>query len=178
MAGSQGRTIRTHVSKGLFTWREGAPANRDTRLGGLKHSPPLHASHLGEIVTSVERPLITTNKMADNRNVLALNYYFLSLVPLTAAFQCQGLLFCTLLMERSHQRQLTLKAALKYNAVLAPRLTSASRDEPFTWQKIARLEGCPGQVDRVPRQGGLPCLACKRFDEFSKETCEKLALPG
>ena len=29
--------------------------------------------------------------------------------------------------------------------------TSASRDEPFTWQKIARLEGCPGQVDRVPR---------------------------
>ena len=104
--------------------------------------------------------------------------FFLSLVPLTAAFQCQGLLFCTLLIERSHQRQLTLKAALKYNAVLAPRLTSVSRDEPFTWQKIARLEGCPGQVDRVPRQGGLPCLAYKRFDEFSKETYEKLALPG
>ena len=98
--------------------------------------------------------------------------------PNFAAFQCQGLLFWTLLIERSHQRQLTLKAALKYNAVLAPRLTSASRDEPFTWQKIARLEGCPGQVDRVPRQGGLPCLACKRFNEFSKETYEKLALPG
>ena len=28
-----------------------APANRATRLGGLKHSPPLHASHLGEIVS-------------------------------------------------------------------------------------------------------------------------------
>ena len=39
------------MSKGLFTWREGAPANRATRLGGLKHSPPLHASHLGEIVS-------------------------------------------------------------------------------------------------------------------------------
>ena len=108
---------------------------RLTGLPGLKHSPPLHASHLGEIV---ERPLITTNKMGDNGNVLAVNL-FLSFVPLTAAFQCQGLLFCTLLIERSHQRQLTLKAALKYNAVLAPRLTSASRDEPFTWQKIARL---------------------------------------
>ena len=87
-------------------------------------------------------------------------------------------LFCTLLIERSHQRQLTLKAALEYNAVLAPRLTSASRDEPFTWQKIARLEGCPGQVDRVPRQGGLLCLACKRFNAFSIETYEKLALPA
>ena len=87
-------------------------------------------------------------------------------------------LFCTLLIERSHQRQLTLKAALKYNAVLSPRLTSASPDEPFTWQKITRLEGCPGQGDRVPRQGGLPCLACKRFDVFSKETYGKLALPG
>ena len=94
------------------------------------------------------------------------------------AFQCQGLLFCTLLIERSHQRQLTLKAALKYNAVLAPRLTSASRDEPFTWQKIARLEGCPGQVYRVPRQGGLPCLACKRFDEFSKETMKSWLSQG
>ena len=35
---------------------------------------------------------------------------------------------------------------------------------------------CPGQVDRVPRVGGLPCLACKRFNAFSKEMCEKLAL--
>ena len=30
---------------------KGAPANRATRLGGLKHSPLLHASHLGEIVS-------------------------------------------------------------------------------------------------------------------------------
>ena len=29
----------------------GCPANRATRLGRLKHSPPLHASHLGEIVS-------------------------------------------------------------------------------------------------------------------------------
>ena len=34
----------------LFTLRQGAPANRATRVGGLKHSPPLHATHLSEIV--------------------------------------------------------------------------------------------------------------------------------
>ena len=44
-------------------------------------------------------------------------------------------------------------------------------------KKLPRLTGCLGQVDRVPRVGGLPCLACKRFDEFSKKTYEKLALP-
>ena len=27
-------------SKGVFTWREGAPANRATRVEGLKHNPP------------------------------------------------------------------------------------------------------------------------------------------
>ena len=47
--------------KGLFTWREGAPANRATRLEGLKHSPPLHATHLTGTVSglrglSFERP--------------------------------------------------------------------------------------------------------------------------
>ena len=30
-----------NIDKGLFTWREGAPANRATRLEGLTHSPPL-----------------------------------------------------------------------------------------------------------------------------------------
>ena len=62
--------------KGLFTWREGAPANRATRLEGLTHSPPLHATHLTVTVSemcelSFERPPSTTNKMADRRNVLA-----------------------------------------------------------------------------------------------------------
>ena len=144
----------------------------------MKHRSPLHVSHLGEIVSHSAANHNKQDGGQQKRFGGKFIIIFLSLVSLTAAFQCQGLLFCTLLIERSHQRQLTLKAALKYNAVLAPRLTSASRDEPFTWQKIARLEWCPGQVDRVPRQGGLPCLACKGFDEFSKETYEKLALPG
>ena len=64
------------ATKGLFTLREGTPANRATWLEGLTHSPPLHATHLAETVSemcglSFERPLSTTNKMADRRNVLA-----------------------------------------------------------------------------------------------------------
>ena len=56
--------------------------------------------------------------MADERNLLAASIRFLSLVPLVAAFQFLVLLFCTLLIERTHQRQLTLTAALEYNAAL------------------------------------------------------------
>ena len=61
---------------------------RVPRLGGLKHSPPLHATHLSGIVNglSFERPLSTSNKMTEKRNVLAVNFIFLSLVPPAAAF--------------------------------------------------------------------------------------------
>ena len=47
-------------------WRYCAPAHQATRLGGLKHSPPLIATHLSGIVGGLyfERPLSTTNKMA------------------------------------------------------------------------------------------------------------------
>ena len=69
--------------------------------------------------------------------------------------------------------------------VIAVYLTSASRDSltrtiyNVHGKKLSRpAAGCLGQVDRVPRVGGLPCLACKRFNAFSKETCKKLALSG
>ena len=42
-----------NLPKGLFIWSEGASANRDTRLEGLIHSPPLHATHLTEWVGCV-----------------------------------------------------------------------------------------------------------------------------
>ena len=63
------------IQPGLRAW-EGAPANRATRLEGLTHSPPLHATHLTETVSemcglSFGRLLSTTNKMADRSNVLA-----------------------------------------------------------------------------------------------------------
>ena len=61
------------MAKALFTWRHGAPANWSTRLGWLKHSPPVHATHLSGIVSRLcfERPLSTTNKIVDKKNVLA-----------------------------------------------------------------------------------------------------------
>ena len=64
-----------------------------------------------------------------------------------------------------------------FSRFISPRLAEIARLEPFTRQKATRLAGCLGQVDRLPRVGGLPCLACKRFEAFSKETYEKLALP-
>ena len=45
-------------------------------------------------------------------------------------------------------------------------------------KKPSRLAGRLGQVDRVLRVGSLPCLVCKRFNAFSEETYEKLAIPG
>ena len=57
--------VPAELIKGLFTWKEGALANRATQLEGLKHSPPLHATHLTRTVSglhklSLERPLSTT----------------------------------------------------------------------------------------------------------------------
>ena len=63
-----------------------------------------------------------------------------------------------------------------FSRFISPRLAEIARLEPFTWQKATPPSRVP--VDRVPRVGGLPCLACKRFDAFLKETYEKLALPG
>ena len=66
-----------------------------------------------------------------------------------------------------------------FSRFISPRLAEIVRLEPFTCQKATP----PSRVPRASRQGarlgGLPCLlACKRFDTFSKETFEKLALPG
>ena len=61
------------------------------RLGGLKHSPPLHASHLSEIVS---RAAANHNKQDDEQKKrFGGKCIFLSLVPLKAAFQCLGYYF-------------------------------------------------------------------------------------
>ena len=49
-----------------LTWGKGAPANRATRLEGLRHSPPLHATHPTGTVSGLrelcfERLLSTTS---------------------------------------------------------------------------------------------------------------------
>ena len=70
------------AEKGLFTWREGAPANRFTRLEGLKHCPPLHAIHLTRAVSglcelSLKRPLSISNITADRGNFFPSHFCFL-----------------------------------------------------------------------------------------------------
>ena len=58
--------------------------------------------------------------------------------------------------------------------VFAVYLTSASRDSPArTVYVVKSYPAWPGAP-----VGRLPCLACKTFNAFSKETYEKLALPG
>ena len=68
--------------KGLFTRREVAPANRATRLEGLKQSPPLLVTHLTGTVSelrelSFERVLSTANITADQGNFFLSYFSFL-----------------------------------------------------------------------------------------------------
>ena len=74
----------------------------------------------------------------------------------------------------------TMKKFTSRRHVFAVYLTSVSQDSPARTVCMEKatlpVAGCLGQVDRVPRVGGLPCLAYKRFDAFWKETYEKLAL--
>ena len=68
----------------------------------------------------------------------------------------------------------TAKKFTSRHHVLAVYLISVSWDSPA--QTVYIVKSYLGQVDRVPRVGELPCLACNRFDSFSKKTYEKLAL--
>ena len=66
----------------MFTWKEGAPANRATRLEGLKLSLPLHTTNLTGTVSglcelSLEWPLSTTNITADQGNFFPSDFSFL-----------------------------------------------------------------------------------------------------
>ena len=52
----------------------------------------------------------------------------------------------------------------------SPRLAGVTRLEPFT----CKIEGCLGQVDRVPQEGRLPCLAWNAsisFFSLSQGSC-------
>ena len=155
-------------SKGLFTWREGAPANRATRLEGSANGPPLHATHLTGTVSglrhglSFERPLTATNKMADQRNFLAAGTIFY-----------RTFLVYKTVVNGNYEKKFTL-----HRHVFA--VSSASRDSPEGTANLVKSYHAPSRMPRASsyRAGGLPCLACKRFNEFSKETYEKLAHPG
>ena len=65
-----------------------------------------------------------------------------------------------------------------FSRYISSRLAERACTNRLHGKKLSRLAGCLRQVDRVPRVGGLPSLAYKRFNAFYKETFEKLARPG
>ena len=154
--------LHSGAYKGLFTWREGAPANRATRLEGLKHSPPTHATHLtgtesGLRELSLERPLSTTNITADQGNLFSI------LFQLPAwAWACSlpeiCLLHWSLQIDCHSVQQITLAngnyenihfVSAMFSQSISPRLAKIARLEPFTWQKASP----PSRVPRASRQG-------------------------
>ena len=130
---------------------------------------------------SFERVLSTANITADQGNFFL--SYFSFLYGHGPVLCLRLVYYINLQIDCPSVWQITLANGYYENIhfaprFISPRLVEIARLEPFTWKKATRLAGCLGQVDRVPRVAGLPCLACKRFDAFSKETYEKLALPG
>ena len=73
-----------------------------------------------------------------------------------------------------HLARIYPKTAVKTSALLAG----------WPWRnrlhgkKVARLDGWPGQADRVTRIDGWPCLACKHFNAFLQEMYGKIARAG
>ena len=138
---------------------------------GLTHSLPLHASHLTGTVSGmrelcVERPLSTVNKMADQRN------FFIISASCTGTGLFSAWDSSTILL--SSDWLVTTKKFRLHCYVFLASLTLVSQDS-LAWT-VYMVKGYPTQPGALV--GGLPCLACKRFNMFSKEMYEKLALPG
>ena len=149
----------TENTKGLFTWREGAPANRVTWLEGLKHSPPLHATHLIGTVSglrelSLERPLSTTNITADQGNFFPSYFSFLHghgpVLCLRLIFYIDLFRLTVILFGRWHWQMVTTKIFTSRRHVsqfILPQLAEIARLKPFTWQKATP----PSRVPRASR---------------------------
>ena len=120
-------------------WRRGAPANRATRLEGLKHSPSLHATHLTGAVRglrelSLERPLSITNITADQGNFFPSYFSFLRR---HGPVLCMRLFYYTDLF-RLTVILLTKKILTSRRRVFAVYLTSVSRDSPARTVNMAK----------------------------------------
>ena len=104
------------------------------RLEGLKHSPPLHATHPPGTASelhgqSFERPLTKTNKMADQKNFLAASLIFFA-HSTSGGFSVHRLLFCSLQMATTKKLSSCLSM---FSRLISPRLTGIARHQPFTW---------------------------------------------
>ena len=129
--------LDNEVSKALFTWREGASATRATRLEGLKHSPPLNATHLTRTASelqgqSFERPLTKTNKMADRKNFLATSLFFFA-HSTSGDFSVHRAVVLHFANGNYEKTQLAPPCLSMFLRLISPRLTGIARHEPFTW---------------------------------------------
>ena len=120
--------------KGLFTWREGAPANRATRLEGMKHSPPLHATHLTGTASglrgqSFERLLAKTNKMANQKNFLSASLIFFFAHPTSSGFSVHRAVVLLFANGNYEKTQLPMPCLSMFSRLISisPR---ANRDSP------------------------------------------------
>ena len=116
--------------------------NRATRLEGLTHSPPLYATRLTRTVSwlrrlSFERPLNTTNKMADQRNFLEASLIFLIVFFIAHSASSLFSVYRTVVLALLIQRKKTKNSprAAMFPRFISPRIAGIARHEPFTCKK-------------------------------------------
>ena len=157
--------MQVKVNLGLFTWKEGALANRATRLEGLQHSSSLHATHLTGSVSglrelSFERPLSTTNIPADQGKFFP-SYFsflhrqgpvlFLRLVYYTDPFRLTVIPF-----GRKHWQMPTTKKLTSRRHVFEPYLTAVSRDSPA--RTVYMVKSNPASPGALGKRATLPSM--------------------
>ena len=157
-------------SKGLFTWKEGVPGNRATRLEGSANSPPLHATHLTGTVGCAMGYLLSGRSPQQTKWPTKETFWR------QVQFFYRAFLVYKTVVNGNYEKKFTL-----HRHVFA--VSSASRDSSAGTANLVKSYHAPSRMPRAssyraPRVGGVPCLACKRSNEFSKKTFEKLAHPG
>ena len=108
------------------------------RLEGLKHSPPLHATHLTGTASelhgqSFERPLTKTNKMADQKNFLAASLIFFFAHSTSGGFSVHRAVVLHFANGNYEKTQLAPPCLSMFSRLISPRLTGIARHQPFTW---------------------------------------------
>ena len=108
------------------------------RLEGLKHSPPLHATHLTGTASelhgqSFERPLTKTNQTADQKNFLAASLTFFFAHSTSGGFSVHRAVVLHFANGNYEKTQLAPPCLSMFSRLISPRLTGIARHQPFTW---------------------------------------------
>ena len=118
----------TSEFKGLFTWREGAPANQATRLEGLKHSPPLQTTHLSGTVSGLRELFFGAAAKHNKHNGRPRKLFFPSYFSLLHG---HGPVLCLRLLYYSDLFRLTVILFFRYHWQMVTTKIFTSR-----WQMV------------------------------------------